>query len=169
MSSLISRTRRNHGLEHATLNLLAKTHPRKPFAGHSDAGGFWILGEIPTAELSQIISDALEKLKSGQSNLAIHQNCGTNLLVSGFAAGLAGAVGLLGVGERTRDKLERIPVITALSVLALIISKPLGPIMQKKLTTSGEPGSVIAMKFRPPRSRPKPESLGLLSPPRLQP
>ena len=140
MSSLISRTRRNHGLEHATLNLLAKTHPRKPFAGHSDTGGFWILGEIPTDELNQTITDALDKLRSGQSSLAIHQNCGTNLLVSGFASGLAGAAGLIGVGKRPRDKFERIPIITALSVLALIVSRPLGPIIQKNLTTSGTPG-----------------------------
>lgn len=140
MSSLISRTRRNHGLEHATLNLLAKTHPRKPFAGHSDTGGFWILGDIPTDELNQTITDALEKLRSGQSSLAIHQNCGTNLLVSGFASGLAGAAGLIGVGKRPRDKFERIPIITALSVLALIVSRPLGPIIQKNLTTSGTPG-----------------------------
>jgi len=140
MSSLISRTRRNHGLEHATLNLLAKTHPRKPFAGHSDTGGFWILGDIPTDELYQTITDALEKLRSGQSSLAIHQNCGTNLLVSGFASGLAGAAGLIGVGKRPRDKFERIPIITALSVLALIVSRPLGPIIQKNLTTSGTPG-----------------------------
>jgi len=140
MKEILSRIRRNHGLEHATLNLLAKSHPKCPFAGHSDTGGFWILGGIPTGELSQIVSDALEKLKSGQSNLAIHQNCGTNLLVSGFAAGLAGAAGLLGVGERTRDKIERIPLIATLSVLALVISKPLGPILQKKLTTSGDPG-----------------------------
>lgn len=142
MSSLISRTRRNHGLEHATLNLLAKTHPRKPFAGHSDTGGFWILGDIPSDELDHIITDALDKLRSGQSNLAIHQNCGTNLLVSGFASGLAGAAGLIGVGKRPRDKFERIPVITALSVLALIVSRPLGPILQKNLTTSGTPGSL---------------------------
>ncbi len=140
MSSLISRTRRNHGLEHATLNLLAKTHPRKPFAGHSDTGGFWILGDIPTDELNQTITDALDKLRSGQSSLAIHQNCGTNLLVSGFASGLAGAAGLIGVGKRPRDKFERIPIITALSVLALIVSRPLGPIIQKNLTTSGTPG-----------------------------
>ena len=142
MSSLISRTRRNHGLEHATLNLLAKTHPGKPFAGHSDTGGFWILGEIPTDDLDQTITDALEKLRSGQSSLAIHQNCGTNLLVSGFASGLAGAAGLIGVGKRPRDKFERIPVITALSVLALIVSRPLGPIIQKNLTTSGTPGAL---------------------------
>ena len=140
MSSLISRIRRNHGLEHATLNLLAKTHPRKPFAGHSDTGGFWILGEIPTDELNQTITNALDKLRSGQSSLAIHQNCGTNLLVSGFASGLAGAAGLIGVGKRPRDKFERIPIITALSVLALIVSRPLGPIIQKNLTTSGTPG-----------------------------
>jgi len=142
MSSLISRTRRNHGLEHATLNLLAKTHPRKPFAGHSDIGGFWILGDIPTDELDHTITDALDKLRSGQSSLAIHQNCGTNLLVSGFASGLAGAAGLIGVGKRPRDKFERIPIITALSVLALIVSRPLGPIIQKNLTTSGTPGSL---------------------------
>jgi len=122
------------------LNLLAKTHPRKPFAGHSDTGGFWILGDIPTDELNQTITDALEKLRSGQSSLAIHQNCGTNLLVSGFASGLAGAAGLIGVGKRPRDKFERIPIITALSVLALIVSRPLGPIIQKNLTTSGTPG-----------------------------
>jgi hypothetical protein len=127
-------------LEHATLNLLAKTHPRKPFAGHSDTGGFWILGDIPTDELNQTITDALDKLRSGQSSLAIHQNCGTNLLVSGFASGLAGAAGLIGVGKRPRDKFERIPIITALSVLALILSRPLGPIIQKNLTTSGTPG-----------------------------
>jgi hypothetical protein len=142
MNSFFSRTRRNHGLEHATLNLLSKTHPRQPLAGHSDAGGFWILGEISTSELSQTVEEALERLKTGQADLAIHQNCGTNLLISGFAAGLAGAAVLIGVGERKRDKIERIPLITTLSVLALILSRPLGPLLQKNITTSSEPGSL---------------------------
>lgn len=142
MDSLISRTRRNHGLEHATLNLLAKTHPGKPYAGHSDGGGFWILGDIPTEILSSTVSEALRKLNAGQANLAIHKNCGTNLLVSGFAAGLAGAAGMIGVGKRPRDKFERIPAITLLGVLALIATRPLGPIVQKKVTTSGIPGSL---------------------------
>jgi len=140
MKEIISRVRRNHGLEHATLNILAASHPGTSFAGHSDGGGFWILGDVNTEELHKTAALALEKLSAGQENLAIHNNCGTNLLVSGFSAGLAGAAGLIGVGDRPRDKIERIPMITALSVLALIVTKPLGPVVQKLLTTSGKPG-----------------------------
>ena len=142
MSSFISRTRRNHGLEHATLNLLAKSHPGKAFAGHSDGSGFWILGEISSEELSQVIATALLKLRAGQSNLAIHKNCGTNLLVSGFAAGLAGAAGLIGVGNKPRDKFERIPLITLLGAAALLLARPLGPALQREVTVNPDPGDL---------------------------
>lgn len=142
MSSFISRTRRNHGLEHATLNLLAKSHPGQAFAGHSDGSGFWILGEISSEELTQVIGDALARLRMGNSGLAIHKNCGTNLLVSGFAAGLAGAAGLIGAGNKTRDKFERIPLITLFGVAALLISRPLGPLLQREVTTNADPGEL---------------------------
>lgn len=145
---IISRMRRNHGLEHATLNILAASHPGTSFAGHSDGGGYWILGEISTEDLSETAALALEKLSAGQENLAIHNNCGTNLLVSGFSAGLAGAAGLIGVGDRPRDKIERIPVITALSVIALMLAKPLGPAVQKRLTTSGNPEGLKITSIR---------------------
>ena len=142
MLSFISRTRRNHGLEHATLNLLARSHPGTAFAGHSDGSGFWILGNISSEELTKTIETALTKLKAGQSNLAIHKNCGTNLLVSGFAAGLAGTAGLIGVGNKPRDKFERLPLVTLLSVLALILARPLGPIIQREITVSADPGDL---------------------------
>ena len=142
ITSFLSRTRRNHGLEHATLNLLAASLPGKAFSGHSDGGGFWVLGEISTDLLEATVSDALMRLKSGQAALAIHPHCGTNLLVSGFAAGVAGTMGLIGSGKRVTDKLERIPLITIFSALALIASRPLGPILQKKVTTSAEPGNL---------------------------
>ena len=148
MKEILSRIRRNHGLEHATLNILAASHPGVSFAGHSDGGGFWIIGAISTGDLGFATTRALEKLVSGHENLAIHKNCGTNLLVSGFSAGLAGAAGLIGVGDRTRDKIERIPVITALSVLALMLSKPMGPVVQKLFTTSGKPGSLKIISIR---------------------
>ncbi|HDD56183.1 MAG TPA: hypothetical protein ENG59_08085 [Chloroflexi bacterium] len=142
MSSFISRTRRNHGLEHATLNLLALSHPGKSFAGHSDGSGFWILGKISSQELTRTIEDALARLRAGQANLAIHKNCGTNLLVSGFAAGVAGTAGLIGVGHKTRDKIERIPLITLFSVAALLLSRPLGPLLQREVTVNADPGNL---------------------------
>jgi hypothetical protein len=140
--SFLSRTRRNHGLEHATLNLLARSHPGRSFAGHSDGSGFWILGNISSEELTQTIETALNKLRAGQSHLAIHKNCGTNLLVSGFAAGLAGIAGLIGVGNKARDKFERIPLVTLLSVMALIVARPLGPIIQREITVNADPGDL---------------------------
>jgi hypothetical protein len=142
MIPYLDRTRRNHGLEHATLNLLARSQPGQAFAGHSDGSGFWILGEISTELLADKVTEALARLDAGESELAIHKNCGTNLLVSGFAAGMAGAVGLMGVGEKPTDKIERIPLITTLSVIALLLSRPLGPLLQRKLTVSGVPGSL---------------------------
>jgi len=147
MSSYISRTRRNHGLEHATLNLLSKTHPGEAFAGHSDGSGFWVLGEISSEELAIVIETALGKLRGGQSDLAIHKNCGTNLLVSGFAAGLAGAAGLIGVGDRPRDKIERIPLITLFSVIALLLARPLGPKLQREITVDADPGGLQIAKI----------------------
>jgi hypothetical protein len=142
MTSFISRTRRNHGLEHATLNLLAKSHPGKKFAGHSDGSGFWILGEISSEDLIQIIQKALSRLQMGHADLAIHKNCGTNLLVSGFAAGVAGTIGLIGVGTKPRDKFERLPLITLFSVIALLLARPLGPMIQRELTVNADPGDL---------------------------
>jgi hypothetical protein len=57
-------------------------------------------------------------------------------------AGLAGAAGLLGVGQRKRDKLERLPLVATLATLALIVSQPAGLLIQKHLTTSGIPGDL---------------------------
>jgi hypothetical protein len=142
MKDILSRIRRNHGLEHATLNILASCYPGVNFAGHSDHGGFWILGMIKTEDLLDVVNLSLDRLLAGQENLAIHKNCGTNLLASGFLAGIAGAAGLIGAGDRPRDKIERIPIITALSVIALMVSRPLGPALQKHLTTSGKPGDL---------------------------
>jgi len=139
MIPYLEQIRRNHGLEHATLNLLSRSQTNQSFAGHSDGSGFWILGEIETDVLADAVSEALARLQSGQEELAVHKNCGTNLLVSGFAAGLAGAAGLIGVGERPGDKIERIPLITTLGVIALLISRPLGPMLQRKFTVSGNP------------------------------
>ena len=142
LPTLISRTRRNHGLEHATLNILARKYPGRLFAGHSDMKGFWILGEISTEELTAVTLEAIKLKKKKKKHLAIHRNCGTNLLTSGLLAGLAGAAGMSGAGRSYREKLERIPLITMLGMLALVLARYLGPYLQKHVTTSGSPGTL---------------------------
>ena len=90
-----SRVRRNHGLEHATLHVLAKQHPRKNMAGHSDSKGFWLIGDLSTGEVEAAVQEALRRMQAGEENLAVHPNCGTNFATAGTMAGVAGATAML--------------------------------------------------------------------------
>ena len=145
---LLSRIRRNHGLEHATLHVLAERHPRTPMAGHSDMNGFWIIGDVTEDELHDGVLSALSRLRSGEAQLAVHPNCGTNFATSGLAAGLAAAFSMFGAGNRLRDKLERVPLAITLATLALIVAQPLGLMVQRKVTTSGNPGGLEVLEIR---------------------
>lgn len=135
----ISRLRRNHGLEHATLHLLAERFPGHSLAGYSDLGGYWIIGDIETADLEAAVNDALLRLNAGESHLAVHPFCGTNLVTTGVLTGGAAALAMFGAGPRFRDKLERLPLAVSLATLALLIAQPLGMALQKQVTTSGSP------------------------------
>jgi len=139
---VFSRIRRNHGLEHATLHTLATSLPHTMLAGHSDMGGFWIIGDVPRDVLHTAVQEAITRLRSGESALAIHPNCGTNIVTAGALAGLAGGMAMLGSGKRIRDQLARLPIAAMLATIALIIAQPLGLLLQERITTSGKPGSL---------------------------
>lgn len=147
----LSRIRRNHGLEHATLHVLAESKPKTPLAGHSDTGGFWILGDISTEQLSEAVHEALRRLQSGESHLAVHPNCGTNFVTAGTFAGLAASAAMFGSGGRTRDKVERLPLAATLATVALMAAQPLGLLFQREVTTSGEPGDLEVVEIKPSR------------------
>lgn len=144
---VVSRIRRNHGLEHATIHLLSKGAVGRPLAGHSDANGFWILGEVPTQELAAAVTEALARLQNGERHLAIHPNCGTNFATYGLAAGLAAFLGLAGA-NRFRDKLERLPLVAVLATGALVLAQPLAFRLQERVTTSGDPGDLQVVEVR---------------------
>lgn len=145
----VSRVRRNHGLEHATLHVLAERHPGRPLAGHSDLSGFWIIGDLTAEDLASAIQEARLRLESGESKLAVHPNCGTNIATSGVLAGLAAAVVMFGVGKRARDNLDRVPLAILLATLALIVSQPLGLKLQEHVTTSGAMGLLRVVDIIP--------------------
>ncbi|HKJ26744.1 MAG TPA: DUF6391 domain-containing protein [Anaerolineales bacterium] len=132
----ISRIRRNHGLEHATIHVL--TEKKKPLsvAGHSDAGGFWILGELGTEELLEAAQEALARLNNGEHDLAVHPNCGTNFATYGIFAGLGSFLALSGA-KKFKDRLDRLPLAALLATVALILSQPVAYRLQREVTTSG--------------------------------
>lgn len=142
-----SRLRRNHGLEHATIHVLSRMRPKVATAGHSDPGGFWLLGELDTADVQQATQEALARLRAGERELAIHPNCGTNLVTASLASGLAGAVAI-GTARDDRERLERLPLAVLFSMAALLLARPLGTRIQQLVTTSGEPGDLQVAEIR---------------------
>jgi hypothetical protein len=146
---VFSRLRRNHALEHATLNLLAEQHTHQGLVGYSDPWGIWLVGNIPTPALEAAAHQALDRLRQGDGYLALHPNCGTNLVTSGVMAGLAGALGMAGAGKRARQKLERLPLVALLATIALVLSKPLGLWVQQHFTTHGDPQGLEIVSITP--------------------
>ncbi len=144
---IISLVRRNHGLEHATINLLSKKFPGSSFAGYSDHKGFWIVGDVSTDFLLETAQQALTRMKGGERGLAIHDNCGSNFVTAGLLAGTLAWLGMLGTGNSFKKKLDRWPLLVLLVTGALIVAQPLGPKVQEHVTTSGEPGNLTVKQI----------------------
>ncbi|MQC27349.1 MAG: hypothetical protein DWG76_07895 [Chloroflexi bacterium] len=147
LSAALWRVRRNHGLEHASIHMLTRRR-LGPVMGHSDARGFWLVGELNTEDVRAAVDEALGRLRAGERGLAIHPNCGTNLVTSGLLAGAAGAAAMAGAGPRRRDRLGRLPVAGFLATLALLAARPLGTRLQQRVTTSGDPASLELLDIR---------------------
>lgn len=135
----VSRIRRNHGLEHATINVLTKQFPKIKFGGMSTPMGFVIVGDVTSEEVVQAAIEALKRLRAGETTLALHTSCGTNYAVPGMFAGLAAWLATLGSGKSVKSKLERLPLSILLATAALIFTRPLGPLVQKKFVVAGDP------------------------------
>jgi hypothetical protein len=144
----IARIRRNHGLEHATITILSQHFPHRPLAGYSYPSGFFLLGDVPTEEVRAAVVQALFRMSNGERTLAVHPNCGTNLIVSGFVAGALAWLGMAGAKDK-RDKVERLPLVITLVMLGFILSQPLGPKIQEHITTSGDPQGMVIVDIFP--------------------
>ena len=124
------RIRQNHALEHATITILSGYIPDLRISARSSSRGFIIFGDVDLGQLRRALNEALSRLQAGESQLAIHPNCGTNLVV-GFTLLTFGT--LLGMtSSRARTRVAS----TALSSVAgLMAARPLGEVVQKYVTT----------------------------------
>lgn len=100
--------RQVHALEHATVWVLGEAN-RSPLGsnspsrtdneslgGMSTENGFFLYGNVNTADLRRAVHTALQRLNGGEWDLAVHPRCGTNLSVGILlGTGLAFAINQL--------------------------------------------------------------------------
>lgn len=145
----ILETRRNHALEHATLHMLSRTHKGR-MAGHSNPTGFFLLGDFSTQEVWSASTEALERLRGGESGLAIHAGCGTNLATTLLlSATLAWSV--LRGARSTLTKILLVPFAVAFAVVGVLLSRPLGTWLQENVTTEAFMGHMQIVDIIPVR------------------
>lgn len=131
LQALVRRIRQHHAIEHATLTLLAERFPGRRMVGYSDPVGFTLLTDLPEAAVQRALSDALLRLQAGEAQLAIHPNCGTNLLATGTLVSLASL--FAGLGAR-KDALSRFSRTLTLVLPALIAGPMIGLQLQQYTT-----------------------------------
>ena len=134
----IRKTRRNHAFEHATAHLLARKVKDLRVAGVSSSFGFLLMHNGTVEQGEKAAEDALAALKDGSHQLAIHPNCGTNLVTAGVLTTL---VGVLFLGGRRFNKLNLNRTMLFM-MLAVYFSQPLGMKVQEHVTTKGDPGDM---------------------------
>ncbi len=124
----IDAVRRNHALEHATVAVLLARHGPQRLAGRASPDGFFIFGEVSDEELADCADEALTRLQRGEASLAVSPLCGTNIAVASLlAAGAATAV-------LSRNRSHFGNAFTA-AMAGVILSQPLGRLVQKHVTT----------------------------------
>ena len=145
----ILETRRNHALEHATLHMLARTH-KGSMAGHSNPTGFFLLGDFSTPDVWAAATEALERLREGESGLAIHAGCGTNMATTALlSATLSWSV--LRLAKSTLTKILLLPIAVAFAVIGVLLARPLGPLLQQHITTEADMGHMQIVDIIPVR------------------
>ena len=134
-----AKTKRNHGLEHATIGLLLLPSVNgRPVAGYSIPAGFLVLGDIPTHQVEESAKEALRRMQAGEANLAVSPFCGTNIVVGAALATMAslGGYRMAGGGGRGLSR------AFSNTMFAIVASRPLGRLVQERCTTSADVGSM---------------------------
>lgn len=141
---LVTRIRRNHGFEHATIHVLSHHVEDLSVVGRSDWHGFTLYGPLDTVEVERAATEALDRLRQGEADLAVHPRCGTVLVTTGLLTAVAAflAIGLDGGNPRARFRWTSIPAAIMAATGAAVFSQPLGLLLQERYTTTGQPGNL---------------------------
>ena len=157
LTHTLSRIRRNHGLEHATIHVLSEKHKKFSAQGNSDHRGFHlnVYGNVPEEAIHEAVQEAYQRMVGGEQELAVHPNCGTVLLTTAAMATLAAQATLALEQKRQRRPgmdlsvlINGLPTAVLAVVVALIVSRPVGIYLQAKYTTEGDLGDLQIISIR---------------------
>ena len=138
----VNNTRRNHALEHATLKVLEEHYPGMKMAGVSNPKGFFLFADLPTEVVTDAVLKAQKRLAAGESDLAIHPHCGTNVVTSSLLAAATAWLLLYGSSGIRKPKWYNYIFAISFAIPVYIFSEPLGPKVQKMLTTNANLGDL---------------------------
>ena len=143
-------TRRNHSVEHATLHILARKYPKMTMGGHSNPTGFYLMGSFTKDEIQEAADEAMRRIRSGETELAIHEGCGTNIATSTLLPATF-AFMPMARARSTFWKVLLIPFAIGLALFGYFLSKPLGPWLQRNVTTEANLGNMRIVDILPVR------------------
>ncbi|MBI5946618.1 MAG: hypothetical protein HY875_00585 [Chloroflexi bacterium] len=129
MNRLIRRLRQHHAIEHATVAVLFERRGRCKVFGLSDFGGFTLAGPFAAEDVQSAAAEAIARLQSGQSNLAVTDLCGTTLVTT---AALAAVGALAGAGNK---RVANLPRAITFAVAGVALAPAAGRWLQRTVTT----------------------------------
>ncbi len=130
------KVRKNHAMEHATINIIEEKSGLTALSGMAFENGFSIRGMIDPDEIIGISREAQRRLSSGEKGLALSRRCGTTIVVVNTISAMIFILILLLTG-----KLTLIPVL--LSLLAAFFLGPIAsPWVQRFITTDPDVGKI---------------------------
>jgi len=132
ITEFVIRIRQNHALEHATMHILTRSVPSLRLVGRSDWTGFTLYGEVGTQQVLCAVTEGLARLKEGQSWLAVHPRCGTNLAVTAFLMSSGAALTAL---APIRPRMAKAMAIVATMIGARQLSSTFSQAVQRSVTT----------------------------------
>jgi hypothetical protein len=139
--------RQVHALEHATVWVLSDSESASRHISTSTVGqadnellgglstdqGFYLYGQVDKTDLQRAVRLALQRLTSGEWDLAVHPRCGTNLSVGMLLTfGLTVGMHLL----LPRTPIEQILGLGVAATAAAQLTPELGILAQRYITTA---------------------------------
>lgn len=131
--------RRNHALEHATVNVIEEQHGETRLSGLAQPEGFLIFGGADPDLVLDAAHEARRRLRAGENGLAIHPRCGTTVVAANFISAVTFLILLLYTGQ-----FSIFNVMLAM-VAAWFLARPLSLLLQRYVTTDASIGDLEIM------------------------